>query len=117
MAGVGQSLSRTQRRRIGQMHDRGWTNGEIAVALGVCHETARVWAERWAQGEGLEDRPRRASLRPSRQTPEAIEDKVCALRCTGARSGEIAEEVGLTYQTVTAILRRRGLGLIQEPVR
>lgn len=103
--------------------DRGQSSGEVAAAFGICVKTARKWLARFeAEGAaGLVDR----SSRPHelyRPTPDAVVDRIAALRrkrWTGAR---IAAELCVSPATVSRVLRRLGLSRMRdlepaEPVR
>jgi transposase InsO family protein len=89
----------------------GWSLAEAAEAAGVSDRTAAKWLARWrAEGEaGLVDRssaPLRIPHRTSRRRVEAIV-RLRRLRMTAA---EIAEVLSMALSTVSAVLRRVGLG-------
>jgi transposase InsO family protein len=95
--------------------EAGWSLAEAAEAAGVSDRTAAKWLARWrAEGEaGLLDRssaPRRVPGRTPRLRVEAIE-ALRRLRMTGA---EIAELLEMPLSTVSAVLRRIGLGKLSR---
>ena len=88
-----------------------WSVTAAAEATGVSERTAYRWLARWRQeGElGLRDRssaPRRIPHRTGALRVAAI-TKLRRLRMTAA---EISELLGMALSTVSAVLRRIGLG-------
>jgi transposase InsO family protein len=84
---------------------------EVAEAAGVSDRTCSKWVARYcAEGEaGLRDRssaPRRVANRTDEQTVEVIV-ALRRLRCTGP---EIAELLDRPLSTVSAVLKRCGMG-------
>ena len=84
---------------------------QAAEAAGVSVRCARKWVARYrAEGElGLRDRcsaPRRIPHRTSPQRVEAI----LALRRVRFTAAEIAEVLGMALSTVSAVLKRSGMG-------
>jgi len=110
----GVSLTEEGRGRIVKLWQSGRDVGEIADIMDINPKTAALWVERHQSGEGLKDRPKPPPTRPPRQTKAEKEDRVCALRQDGLSTNEIAEKTGLHYQTVTRILKRRGMWLAQS---
>jgi transposase InsO family protein len=103
------------RRLMVDRIEAGWSLAEAAEAAGVSDRTAAKWLARWrAEGEaGLLDRssaPRRVPGRTPRLRVEAIE-ALRRLRMTGA---EIAELLEMPLSTVSAVLRRIGLGKLSR---
>jgi transposase InsO family protein len=99
------------RRLIVERVEVGWSLAEAAEAAGVSDRTAAKWLARWrAEGAaGLVDRssaPGRIPHRTSRRRVEAIV-RLRRLRMTAA---EIAEVLSMALSTVSAVLRRVGLG-------
>jgi transposase InsO family protein len=95
--------------------DRGWSLAQAAEAAGVSERTAGKWVRRFrAQGEpGLYDRssaPRRVHNVTPAERVEAIE-RLRRLRLTGP---EIAETLEMATSTVSAVLRRIGLGKLSR---
>ncbi len=111
------------RERIALQVASGQTPKAVSEAAGVCPRTTRKWDERYRREgpAGLRDRSSRPH-RLYRPTPQAIVDKVAALRrqrCTGK---QIAAQVGVSPATVSRILLRLGLNRLSalepaEPVR
>jgi transposase InsO family protein len=95
----------------------------VATAFGVCAKTVRKWVHRFqAQGkDGLHDR----SSRPHRlrqPTPDAVVQRVEALRRERRTGAQIAIALAISPATVSRILRRLGLNDLKalepaEPVR
>jgi len=93
----------------------GWSLAEAAEAAGVSDRTAAKWLARWrAEGEsGLVDRssaPRRVAGR----TPALREEAIVALRRLRMTAAEIAELLSMALSTVSAVLRRAGLGKLSR---
>jgi len=89
----------------------GWTVRAAAESAGISERTARKWLARFrAEGApGLHDRssaPRFVANRTDTQTVAAI----CALRRVRFSGPELAELLGLPCSTVSAVLKRCGLG-------
>jgi transposase InsO family protein len=99
------------RRLLVERLERGWTVAQAAEAAGVSTRTAAKWRARWrCQGEaGLEDRSS-APLRMPRRTPEDRVRAIELLRRLRMTAAEIAEVLGMALSTVSAILKRIGLG-------
>jgi transposase InsO family protein len=101
----------------------GLTPEAAARAAGVSPPTVRKWLVRYrVEGlEGLKDR----SSRPHRlrcPTPQAVIDRIEALRRQRMTGKQIAQEVGVCTATVSRVLRRLGLRSLKalepaEPVR
>ena len=89
----------------------GWSVTAAAAAAGVSDRTAYRWLARWrAEGEaGLFDRSSAPKRIPHRTAPERVRAirTLRQLRMTGA---EIAEILAMALSTVSAVLRRIGLG-------
>jgi transposase InsO family protein len=95
-------------RRVGE---QGWTVRAAARAAGVSERTAAKWLARYrCQGRcGLADR----SSAPRRIPHRTPAERVCLielLRRLRMTAAEIAETLGMPLSTVSAILRRIGLG-------
>jgi len=91
--------------------EQGWTVAEAAVAAGISERTACKWLGRYrSEGVvGLFDRcsaPRRVQRRTPLERVRVIE-RLRRLRMTAA---EIAEALSMPLSTVSAILKRIGLG-------
>lgn len=103
--------------------EQGWSLMEAAEAAGVSERTAGKWVRRYrSEGEcGLLDRssaPRRVHNATSAERVEAI----AALRRVRLTGPEIAETLEMATSTVSAVLKRIGLGKLSrleptEPIR
>jgi transposase InsO family protein len=89
----------------------GWSLVEAAEAAGVSDRTAAKWLARWrAEGErGLLDRSS-APRRVPHRTPQLRVEAIVALRRLRMTAAEIAELLSMALSTVSAVLRRVGLG-------
>jgi len=106
------ALSFRQRQRMAlRVVDQGWSLTEAAEAAEVSGRTASKWVARFrAQGPtGLLDRssaPHRVANRTDQRTTEAI----TALRRLRMSAPEIAELLHRPLSTVSAVLKRLGMG-------
>jgi transposase InsO family protein len=94
---------------------QGWSATAAAEAAGVAERTVYRWIARYrAEGEaGLHDRscvPRRIP----RRTPTARVEAILALRRLRMTGSEIAELLEMPAATVSAVLRREGLGKLSR---
>ena len=103
--------------------EEGQTPKAVASAFGVCGKTVRKWLDRYQDEgpDGLYDRPSRPN-RLYRPTPEAVCQRVVALRRERRTGAQIAAEAGVSPATVSRILKRHGLNRLKdlepaEPVR
>lgn len=111
------------RERIVELVASGQTPQAVSEAVGVCPRTVRKWVGRYqAEGvAGLQDRSSRPN-RLYRPTPQAIGERIEALRRQRLTGKAIAAEVGVSPATVSRILKRLGLNRLRalepaEPVR
>ena len=99
------------RRLLVDRIDAGWSLMEAAEAAGISDRTARRWLARWrAEGPaGLLDRSSAPKRIPHRTSPERVREivRLRRLRWTAAR---IAVALGAALSTVSAVLKRVGLG-------
>ena len=98
------------RERMVNMVLGGQTPQAVSEAAGVCLRTVRKWVGRFTEEglAGLQDR----SSRPKRlrePTPQAVIDRIEALRRQRMPGREIAREVAVSPATVSRVLRRLGL--------
>jgi transposase InsO family protein len=105
------ALSWSGRRELAaRVVDQGWTLAAAAEAAGVSVRCARKWVCRYRAGDRqLRDRSS-APRRVANRTPVdrvAVILKLRQLRMTGA---EIAETLRMPHSTVSAVLKRHGLG-------
>ena len=103
--------------------DERWSLAEAAEAAGVSERTAGKWVRRYrSEGEsGLLDRSS-APRRVHNATPAERVEAIAALRRLRLTGPEIAETLEMATSTVSAVLRRIGLGKLSrleppEPVR
>ena len=117
-------LSWSGRRRLAEsVVVEGSTVVAAAAAAGVSVRCARKWVARYRQeGElGLHDRSS-ALRRVANRTPAARVELILHLRGLRFTGAEIAETVGMAVSTVSAVLKRAGLGRLgriglERPVR
>jgi transposase InsO family protein len=95
--------------------EQGWSVTEAAEAAGVTERTVWRWLARYrAEGEtGLCDRSSAPASIPHRTPPERVE-VVLALRRLRMTSSEIAELLLMPLSTVSAVLKREGLGRLSR---
>ena len=110
------ALSLNQRRRmVGRVVGQGWSLTKAAEAAEVSERTCAKWVARYgAHGEaGLLDRSSAPRHIPHRTPVERVEviELLRRLRMTGA---EIAECLGMALSTVSAVLKRIGLGKLSR---
>jgi transposase InsO family protein len=101
----------SRRLLVRRIEEEEWPLMKAAEAAGISGRSAAKWLARWrAEGEaGLADRssaPRRVAHRTPADRVSAIES-LRRLRMTAA---EIAEVLSMALSTVSAVLRRIGLG-------
>lgn len=101
----------SRRLLVERVEEEGWSLKAAAEAAGISERSARKWLGRWrAEGEkGLLDRSSAPQRIPHR-TPESVIDAIAALRRLRMTAAEIAEVLGLALSTVSAWLKRIGLG-------
>jgi len=89
----------------------GWSTKEAARSAGVSAQTCRKWVARYrAEGAGgLQDRPSVAHRIPARTAPGRVE-AICALRRLRFTGAQIAEILAMPSSTVSAVLKRCGMG-------
>jgi transposase InsO family protein len=108
---------------VRRVHEEGVALTEAAEAAGVSARTAAKWVRRYREeGEaGLLDRSS-APGRVANVTPPERVEAIAALRRLRLTGPEIAEILGMATSTVSAVLKRVGLGRLSrleppEPVR
>ena len=89
----------------------GWSVMEAAEAAGITDRTARRWLARWrAEGPaGLLDRSSAPHRIPHKTPPERVE-AIVRLRRLRMTAGQIAIALSMALSTVSAVLKRVGLG-------
>jgi transposase InsO family protein len=110
------ALSLNHRRRmVRRVVEQGWSVTKAAAAAEVSDRTCRKWVDRYRrEGEaGLLDRSSAPGRIPHRTAPERVEliRLLRQLRMTGA---EIAWCLGMAASTVSAVLKRIGLGKLSR---
>jgi transposase InsO family protein len=84
---------------------------EAADAAGISERTAYRWLKRWREqgAEGLIDRSSAPKQIPHRTPPDRVQ-AIAALRRLHMTAAEIAEVLRMALSTVSAVLKRIGLG-------
>jgi transposase InsO family protein len=102
---------------------QGWTLTAAAEAAGVSVRCARKWVDRYrGEGEqGLYDRSS-APKRVANRTPADRVAVIVSLRGLRMTAAEIAETLSMPLSTVSAVLRRNGVGRLgrlglEQPIR
>jgi transposase InsO family protein len=100
-----------RRRVVDRVVGGGWSVTAAAAAAGVSERTVYRWLARFrADGQaGLVDRPSLAHRQPRRTPPERVA-LICGLRRLRMTAAEIAECLAMPLSTVSAVLKREGLG-------
>ncbi len=89
----------------------GWTQAQVAEAMGVCRATVARWSKRYRDEgvAGLKDRSSRPKRSP-RALPEALTALICGFRkVTGLGPHQIAGWLRMSPSTVYSVLKRAGL--------
>ena len=110
------ALALNQRGRLARrVVEEGWSLGSAAAAAEVSGRTARKWVDRYrSEGEeGLLDRPS-APATVANRTPEDRVRAIAWLRRLRFTGPEIAEVLEMATSTVSAILKRIGLGRLSR---
>lgn len=96
---------------VDRVRESDWSVAAAAEAAGVTERTVFRWLARFrAQGQaGLVDR-RPIARRVPRKTPPARVAAICGLRRLRLTAAEIAERLSMPLSTVSAVLKREGLG-------
>jgi transposase InsO family protein len=87
----------------------GWTVRAASEAAGISERSAFKWLARGRAGEPLTDRSS-ARLTQARRTDAQTVKVICALRALRFSGPEIAELLDRPVSTVSAVLKREGLG-------
>ncbi len=100
-----------RRRVVDRVRESDWSVAAAAEAAGVTERTVFRWLARFReQGQaGLVDR-RPIARRVPRKTAPARVAAICALRRLRLTAAEIAERLSMPVSTVSAVLKREGLG-------
>jgi transposase InsO family protein len=99
------------RRLLVDRIEGGWSVMEAAEAAGITDRTARRWMARWrAEGPaGLVDRSSAPRRIPHRTPPERVKE-IIRLRRLRMTAAQISLAIGMALSTVSAVLKRVGLG-------
>ena len=100
-----------RRRLLVDRIEAGWSVMEAAEAAGVTDRTARRWLKRWrSEGPaGLVDRSSAPHRIPHKTPPDRVEE-IIRLRRLRMTSAQIAVALSMALSTVSAVLKRVGLG-------
>jgi transposase InsO family protein len=109
--GNARTCPNSRRLLVERVESRNWSVTAAAAAAGVSERTVWRWLKRWReQGElGLVDRSSRPRRSP-RQLAAPQVDAIRSLRKLRMTGAQIAEVLGLALSTVSAWLKRIGLG-------
>lgn len=107
---------KTRELLVQRIQRHGWTYRAAATAAGVSERTVAKWMARYRAegGRGLTDRRSRPRRSPSATAPRTIH-AIVRLRQLGLPAWQIARRVACPRSTVSAILRRMGLGRLRVP--
>jgi transposase InsO family protein len=99
------------RRLLVERVELGWSVVEAAEAAGITDRTARRWLKRWREEgpAGLLDRSSAPHRIPHR-TPSQRVREIVRLRRLRMTAAQIAVALGMALSTVSAVLKRAGLG-------
>jgi transposase InsO family protein len=109
--GNARTCPNSRRLLVDRVSDQSWSVAAAAQAAGISERTAYRWLARWREqgAAGLSDRssvPRRIPHR----TPADRVQAIAALRRLHMTAAEIAEVLSMALSTVSAVLKRIGLG-------
>jgi len=109
--GNARTCPNSRRLLVDRVLEQGWSVAASAEAAGVSERTAYRWFARWrAEGEaGLQDRSSAPHVIPHRTPVERVR-VIEQLRRLYMTAAEIAECLGMALSTVSAVLKRIGLG-------
>jgi len=109
--GNARTCPNSRRLLVARVLEQGWSVTAAGEAAGVTERTVWRWLRRWrAEGEaGLLDRSSRPRRSPG-QLPVATVEAITSLRKLPMTGAQIAEVLGLALSTVSAWLKRVGLG-------
>ena len=99
------------RKLLVERIDAGWSLVEAAAAAGISDRSARRWLRRWREegDAGLFDRSS-APHRIPHKTPVERVQEIVRLRRLRMTAAQIALSLGMALSTVSAVLKRVGLG-------
>ena len=113
--GNARTCPKSRRLLVDRVRDQSWSVAAAAAAAGVSERTVYRWLARWQEEgvEGLSDRSS-APKRVPHRTPSDRVQAIAALRRLHMTAAEIAEVLQMALSTVSAVLRRIGLGIVRE---
>jgi transposase InsO family protein len=99
------------RKLLVERIETGWSLMEAAAAAGISDRSARRWLKRWREeGEpGLFDRSSAPHRLPHKTPAERVRE-IVRLRRLRMTAAQIALALGMALSTVSAVLKRVGLG-------
>jgi transposase InsO family protein len=109
--GNARTCPKSRRLLVERIESCDWSLKAAAEAAGVSERTAYRWLRRWREqgAVGLLDRSSAPKLIPHRTAPERVQ-AIEALRRLHMTAAEIAEVLKMALSTVSAVLKRIGLG-------
>jgi transposase InsO family protein len=109
--GNARTCPNSRRLLVDRVGEQCWSVAQAAEAAGVSERTAYRWLARWREEGvvGLRDRSS-APRRIPHRTPADRVQAIAALRRLRMTAAEIAEVLGMALSTVSAVLKRIGLG-------
>jgi transposase InsO family protein len=109
--GNARTCPNSRRLLVDRVIDRSWSVAAAAEAAGISERTAYRWLARWREqgAAGLTDRSSAPKRIPHR-TPADRVQAIAALRRLHMTAAEIAEVLRMALSTVSAVLKRIGLG-------
>jgi transposase InsO family protein len=107
-------LTPAGRLLIVQRIAEGWTQAQVAEAMGVSRATVAKWLKRYREAgvEGLQDGCSRPKRSPRALGKEIVEAILTLRRELGAGPHRIAHELGMAVSTVHKVLRRHGMSVL-----
>jgi len=109
--GNARTCPKSRRLLVERLESKTWSLTAAAEAAGVSERTAYRWLKRWREegDAGLLDRSSAPKSIPHRTPPDRVE-AIIRLRKLFMTAAEIAELLGMALSTVSAVLKRIGLG-------
>src|ERR1019366_6237135 len=109
--GNARTCPNSRRLLVNRVNDQSWSVTAAAAAAGISERTAYRWLARWREEgiEGLRDRSSAPKRIPHRTPCDRVQ-AIAALRRLHMTAAEIAEVLAMALSTVSAVLKRIGLG-------
>jgi transposase InsO family protein len=109
--GNARTCPKSRRLLVERLESKSWSLTAAAEAAGVSERTAYRWLKRWREegDAGLFDRSSAPGSIPHRTPPDRVE-AIRKLRKLFMTAAEIAEVLRMALSTVSAVLKRIGLG-------